>query len=118
MNRREMIRAGFGIGAIAATATVGWSLYGKAERNLARKIRESFPYLTFSDELLEQFCSDVSSQYGTPKEEDMDQVRSIFLLSTDFFLNGADESKALKYTVLYHPLINPCSNPLIHVLPH
>jgi len=35
---------------------------------------------------------------------------SHFLLSTDFFVNGADESRVVQY-VAYHDKTLPCSNP-------
>lgn len=36
-----------------------------------------------------------------------------FLLSTDFFRNGADESKPVVYLGYFDPLTRPCSNPLM-----
>ena len=39
-----------------------------------------------------------------------DTLVSTFLLSSDFFLNGGDESRMVKYIVYYDP-IRPCQNP-------
>ena len=40
-----------------------------------------------------------------------DNVVSLFLLSTDFFQNNADESRAVKYLSFYDPYIVVCRNP-------
>lgn len=39
-----------------------------------------------------------------------DNLVSTYLLSSDFFLNGADESRTVKYVGYYDPL-RPCQNP-------
>ncbi len=39
-----------------------------------------------------------------------DNLATIYLLSTDFFWNGADQSKSVKYQALYDP-IRACGNP-------
>ena len=39
-----------------------------------------------------------------------DSLISSYLLSGDFFLNGADESRVVRYVALYDPL-RPCGNP-------
>jgi hypothetical protein len=39
-----------------------------------------------------------------------DAVVSTYLLSSDFFLNGADESRVVNYIAYYDPLL-PCQNP-------
>lgn len=40
-----------------------------------------------------------------------DNVVSSYLLSTDFFANGADEQRAVAYISFYDPYVRPCSNP-------
>ncbi len=35
-----------------------------------------------------------------------------FLLSTDFFPNGADESRPVRFLAFYDPRVSPCYNPL------
>jgi hypothetical protein len=42
-----------------------------------------------------------------------ERVVSLYLLSSDFFANGADETKAVRYRGFYEPLrrLLPCSNP-------
>ncbi len=39
-----------------------------------------------------------------------DNFVSTYLLSSDFFINGADESRVIKYMGFYDPL-HPCGNP-------
>jgi hypothetical protein len=39
-----------------------------------------------------------------------DNLVANYLLSSDFFLNGADESRVVKYVAYYDPL-RPCQNP-------
>lgn len=41
----------------------------------------------------------------------INDVVSRYLLSSDYFLNKMDEGKIVKYTTLYNPYLNPCSNP-------
>jgi len=40
-----------------------------------------------------------------------ENLASQFLLSTDFFQNGMDESRTVKYGLYYDPYINLCYNP-------
>ncbi len=41
-----------------------------------------------------------------------EKVVTNFLMSTDFFRNGADETKPVKYLFYYDPYAAPCQNPL------
>ncbi|MFT3746775.1 MAG: hypothetical protein QM768_00590 [Agriterribacter sp.] len=38
-----------------------------------------------------------------------------FLMSTDFFTNKMDESRAIKFTSIYDPYKIPCSNPFSNI---
>lgn len=38
-----------------------------------------------------------------------------FLLSSDFFLHDADETRTIEYVGYYDPYERPCSNPLAHL---
>ena len=44
-----------------------------------------------------------------------EKIARDFLLSTDFFQNGSDVSKPLKYLGLYEPRLRPCTNPFLVV---
>lgn len=50
---------------------------------------------------------------GNPIRRLENNVVTNFLLSTDFFLNGADESRKVTYLAFYNPLIRPCQNPFM-----
>ncbi len=56
------------------------------------------------------------TQYGTSNDtrtrlqRTADSFATTYLLSSDFFVNGADESRTIEYTGLYDPL-RPCSSP-------
>jgi hypothetical protein len=42
-----------------------------------------------------------------------ERIASMYLMSTDFFQNGHDESKVVRYIEFYEPFvkIHPCSTP-------
>lgn len=48
-----------------------------------------------------------------PLRHGEERITSIFLLSSDFFVNGADETRVVRYLGYYDPLRQPqrCSNP-------
>jgi hypothetical protein len=52
---------------------------------------------------------------GLPGESKYSELRqrivSDFLLSTDFFVNGMDPTKDVKYVGLFDPYLRPCQNP-------
>ena len=73
-------------------------------------LREYFSYLEFDDSVATQFVLDYARHYGPV--EDAGRFFATFLLSTDFFENGQDESRPLQYVALYGPMLNPCLNPL------
>jgi hypothetical protein len=51
-----------------------------------------------------------STDRRTRSERLADNLSSLYLLSSDFFLNHADESRVVKYVSLYDPM-RPCGNP-------
>lgn len=53
---------------------------------------------------------DRSSDRRTRNERIADGFASTYLLSSDFFLNGADVSRTVEYIRFYDPMI-PCGNP-------
>lgn len=52
---------------------------------------------------------------GHPLRRLEDNVVTKYLLSTDFFLNGADESRNVRYLSFYEPHRAPCRNPFAHL---
>ena len=45
-----------------------------------------------------------------------DTVVSTFLVSSDFFLHGADESRVVQYLNLYDAMVHPCASPFARPL--
>jgi len=52
---------------------------------------------------------------GHPIRRLEDNVVTKYLLSTDFFLKGADESRTVKYLSFYEPHLAPCRNPFVNL---
>lgn len=50
---------------------------------------------------------------GNPVRRLENNVVSQFLLSTDFFQNGANENRKIHYRQFYNPLVTICANPLM-----
>lgn len=78
------------------------------------KLLAHFDYLKISDEVAERYVADYSAnvrEVGRLSELGLD-FYTRFLLSTDFFQHGADESRALEYVAIYGPTITLCYNPL------
>lgn len=104
-----------------------------------RIVREELSYLPINDSVFSAFMRDVKQQrainhlgpqkewfirlhfllgksgvllpYRYKYEQYKSQIVGAFLLSTDFFYDGMDESKPITYVTLYHPYKNACSNP-------
>jgi hypothetical protein len=52
----------------------------------------------------------ISSDHRSRRERLEDYLATIFLLSSDLFVAGADESRVVRYVALYDPM-RPCGNP-------
>jgi hypothetical protein len=52
----------------------------------------------------------ISNDKRTRREQLEDSFATIFLLSSDFFVKGADESRSIQYLSYYDPM-HPCSDP-------
>jgi hypothetical protein len=52
----------------------------------------------------------ISTDTRSRRDRLEDYFATIYLLSTDFFVNGADESRVVKYVALYDPM-RACGNP-------
>jgi hypothetical protein len=80
-----------------------------------RLIREHFAYLTIDANGLRRFRREYRRVIGPSTLDGEKEVRHLldtFLMSTDFFLQGADESRTIRYTTLYDVYTNPCYKPL------
>jgi len=79
---------------------------------LAVAIVRYYDYLQIVPGSVEQFVTAYEAHQGQmgPKVSSMDGVHR-FLLSTDFFLQGADERMPVRFIALYAPLVNHCYRP-------
>ena len=78
---------------------------------LHRAIREHFAYLSIDDPVITEFAMDLERHQGSWNPETSPRPYTRFLASTDFFQNGADESRPLVYVAFYDPYANSCYNP-------
>ena len=51
-----------------------------------------------------------TSDKRTRRERMEDNLATLYLLSSDFFTSGADETRVIRYVALYDPM-RPCGNP-------
>ena len=86
-----------------------------SQARLIGQLREHFDYLDIDDETLRRFANDFELQREplAPGTELSGSDHTRFLMSTDFFQNGADESRPLRYVAYYDPYVSPCYNPLV-----
>ena len=94
-------------------ATRGLSV-GEARRRVVEYLRVKLPWLNHGEGTLERFAEEYVRWYppGTKPTAGPNLVAR-YLLSTDFFPGGADESRPLEYVEFYDPYVSPCYNPLV-----
>jgi hypothetical protein len=123
MNRRRFIAAACALAATAAGALGISRLFRKdftaaaplpepptsEQYGLRDDLRQYYHYLEFDEEVLWAYLADLR-KYGHPVSKT--NARAEFLLSTDFFANGGDEQRPLRYGQLYDAYITPCYNPM------
>jgi hypothetical protein len=140
LSRRAFLGVLVGGGFAVAAGAVTWSwLRGDATWVVKAIVRRRLGFLAVGDETLERFATDylesraefrgtltrlaflalplrIGTPYGFlplghPLRRLEDNVVSQFLLSTDFFENGADPKRAPKYVGFADPTVRPCRNP-------
>jgi hypothetical protein len=80
---------------------------------LEGRLRAHLDYLPLDDEVVAAFARDYRSDAArAARREAIEPIASRFLLSTDFFQTGADESRPPRYVTYYDPYRSPCYNPL------
>ncbi len=84
---------------------------GAREPTLHRAIREHFVYLSVGDQVIDAFAKDLRRNQGPWNPETSPRPFTRFLASTDFFQNGADETRPLRYVTYYDPYVSTCYNP-------
>lgn len=126
MKRRKFLTIA-GIGALVTAIASGRFLSMPFEDSAASIVRKQLDYLKLDEEGLNRFAKEYSiakdrkykltlkgynllgidaSQSGK-----IHQMVTTYLLSTDFFANGMDESRTIKYLAMYDPYLRPCAHP-------
>ena len=134
LNRRSWLKiTTVGIGMLFTGGGLAWFNRNRITRlqssDIESYLRQNFSYLSLdvSEQDFEKFYHSFTEHYGqiprlqwhlfrgrdrTKFDRTMDELATTFLLSTDFFLNGADENKKVRYITLYNPYASPCWNPI------
>lgn len=133
LSRRRILQ----LGVIGGVATGGAGAAAWLSRDMLIKprvdelvqlLRSEFEYLTFNfgDKQFVEYIQSYKEHYrdiwretwyvfrGGDRDRhrhQMDHFAMSFLMSTDFFVTGADEFKPINYVMFYHPYQSPCWNP-------
>ncbi|MGH9630401.1 MAG: hypothetical protein ACRD7E_18980, partial [Bryobacteraceae bacterium] len=96
----------------AVLATSHWTLFWRyTERGFAQylRLRCYSLQLEVSDSEFEKFVRLYKKYYGWRRARwapgALEPITAVFLLSTDFFVNGADESKPVRFRQFFHPYV-------------
>lgn len=129
LTRRRLLLAGATIG-LALAGAAAWrvrSFPGLVRERVAAKVAayryphlgyrqaiiSQFPYLDIDPAGLDRFVQDYARVFGAKTwTTALDQLFEVFLMSSDFFPNGADETRTVRYVALYAPGETICYNPL------
>jgi hypothetical protein len=126
MTRRAFLRvvalgaAPVAVGSVVWRDSLSWVFQRSAARLRAfalspeQRLRAHFHYLDLEPAGVEQYFADFrryrpAFSRRLPLAPD---VYTDYLLSTDFFRQGADESRRVHYVGFYDPSVTPCNNPL------
>jgi hypothetical protein len=140
MRRRTFIWGGVGAGALAAIA--GWRLAANSQQDVVISVlRRRLGYLRLDEAGMRRFAADLVAtgkisgsrlralgafsplyssialithdrwMHGIKHGEE--RITTLYLMSSDFFVNGANESLPVRYLRLYSAQTDPvaCSNP-------
>jgi len=78
------------------------------------RIRRHFSNLTIDEDGLRRFVRDFEQHVERVTWHSVGANRllfSKFLLSSDYYRNGADPKRPVKYVMFYDPYVSPCWNP-------
>jgi hypothetical protein len=113
------LAAPIAIGGIGWRDKVAWAFDRAAARGLAlvqspeHRLRAHFSYLNLDPVGVEQFFEDYQRYRKLSRHVPLSsEVCTRYLMSTDFFRHGADESRLVRYVGFYDPDNTPCLNPL------
>jgi len=108
------------VGILAGRRSIGWAV----DRSIARFtalvrspedcLRSHFSYLTLDTAGVDQYFADYQHAFGPlPRHLPLSSdFCTQYLMSTDFFRHGADESRLVRYVGFYDPDRTACNNPL------
>jgi hypothetical protein len=130
MKRRKFLAVA-GIGGLAVAALASFKFITGPFDSVAKSIIKSeLDYLQLDEDGLSRFVADYSklkdrnykltmkgySLFGinAARSGKVHQLVSSYLLSSDFFQNGMDEKRTVRYVGLYDPYTRPCSHPFSH----
>jgi hypothetical protein len=107
------------IGAFAARTSITRAVDRLSGRLVAlvlspgEQLRAHFSYLTLDGPGVGQYLADYQGYRGRlPRFRPLSaEFYTRYLMSTDFFRTGADESRTVRYVGFYDPDETPCSNP-------
>lgn len=123
--RRDLLLLGV---SAAGLALVGRTLETRwlARDDLVDVVLETLAGLTIPRAEVERYVDDLLTWFDRPTVEDLRAVEAFlravpyshepgvaerFLLSTDFFLQGADPARPVRYLALSDPYVTPCLQP-------
>ena len=123
VTRRQWLKLLLAISALVASIVAGvlrtlsvlQAASARPETALTRALRENFAYLQIPDGVIDRFVRDYEAERGAGAARQAPgsgEVYGLFLLSTDFFQEGADVGRPLRYVAYYSPYRSPCYNPL------
>ena len=78
------------------------------------RIRKHFADLTIDDAGLRRFVADYEKHVGRIKPYSVTSNATLFqkfLLSSDYYRNGADPKRPVHYVAFHDPYVSPCWNP-------
>jgi hypothetical protein len=82
-------------------------------RSPEERLRRHFNYLELDGPGVAEYLADYARYRGLPRFLPLaPDFYTRYLMSTDFFRTGADESRPVRYIGFYDPDETPCSNPL------
>ena len=88
------------------------AIYG--DLPLALAITRYYDYLRLEPADVERFAREYEHwQRAEELREPIEDTFGRFLLSTDFFLHDADESRPVRYLRLHDAYLTPCGNPFL-----
>jgi hypothetical protein len=135
MKRRIFLQSA----AVALCGVVGWRFAASNDEDAVIKVvYKKLGYLHLDEDGVRQFAADLSKKFiisgfrlhvidaagvlytgremsadgklGRALRHGEDRVTSQYLMSSDFFKNGADKSRTVKYLGYYDPMV-ACNNP-------